>query len=222
MFYFTYVLLYISKVFYCFVLFRLIWCVVRTPSLGSQKVQSDFQIRQSGLSSASREISKVLLCTKFFTGRLFLHRTLHFWRLKTLRVAAEEEHLVNSSSYRHIKMLNVSFTNSFTRSPQASISSISSPSSAVTTTNFNSANRPTPSPKCFGKNTHVASEYFLVSAKRKLVDQNLQVLKEDYERERIRWQQKLEEAEKKLNEASIHNSELFQIKAELVNMRLFL
>ncbi|KAI1725488.1 hypothetical protein DdX_02147 [Ditylenchus destructor] len=62
-------------------------------------------------------------------------------------------------------------------------------------TPLNGANRPSASPKCFGKNTHI--------------------LKEDYEREKTRWQQKLDEAAQKLNEASINNSELFQIKAEL-------
>ncbi len=46
----------------------------------------------------------------------------------------------------------------------------------------------------------------------------LKLAKEDYEREKGRWQQKLEEAELKLNEASINNSELFQIKAELVSL----
>lgn len=55
--------------------------------------------------------------------------------------------------------------------------------------------RPSPSPKAFGKNTHM--------------------LKEEYERERQRWQQKVEEAEQKLSELSIQNSELFQTKAEL-------
>ena len=55
--------------------------------------------------------------------------------------------------------------------------------------------RPSPSPKCFGKNTHI--------------------LKEDYERERIRWEKRLEEAEGKLAEAAMYNSELFQMKAEL-------
>lgn len=55
--------------------------------------------------------------------------------------------------------------------------------------------RPNPSPKCFGKNTHI--------------------LKEEYERERIRWEKKLEEAEQKLTESAVHNSELFQLKAEL-------
>lgn len=42
------------------------------------------------------------------------------------------------------------------------------------------------------------------------------MLKEDYERERVRWEKKLEEAEQKLTEAAVHNSELFQLKAELV------
>uniref|UniRef100_A0A183CBA5 Protein phosphatase 1 regulatory subunit 12B n=1 Tax=Globodera pallida TaxID=36090 RepID=A0A183CBA5_GLOPA len=55
--------------------------------------------------------------------------------------------------------------------------------------------RPSPAPKCFGKSTHM--------------------LKEDYERERARWEKKLEEAEQKLSEAAVHNSELFQLKAEL-------
>ena len=54
--------------------------------------------------------------------------------------------------------------------------------------------RPSPSPKCFGKNTHI--------------------LKEDYERERLRWEKKLEESEQRLMEAAAHNSELFQLKAE--------
>ncbi|KAI1731983.1 hypothetical protein Ddc_00831 [Ditylenchus destructor] len=62
-------------------------------------------------------------------------------------------------------------------------------------TPLNGANRASASPKCFGKNTHI--------------------LKEDYDREKTRWQQKLDEAAQKLNEASINNSELFQIKAEL-------
>ena len=39
------------------------------------------------------------------------------------------------------------------------------------------------------------------------------MLKEEYERERQRWQQKVEEAEQKLSELSIQNSELFQTKA---------
>ncbi|KAH7732156.1 Protein C14H10.2 a [Aphelenchoides avenae] len=41
------------------------------------------------------------------------------------------------------------------------------------------------------------------------------VLKEDHERERLRWQQKLDEVEEKLAEAAINNSELAQVKAEL-------
>lgn len=55
--------------------------------------------------------------------------------------------------------------------------------------------RPSASPKCFGKNTHM--------------------LKEDYERERVRWEKRMEEAEMKLAEAAVNNSELFQLKAEL-------
>ncbi|KAL3112790.1 hypothetical protein niasHT_019764 [Heterodera trifolii] len=55
--------------------------------------------------------------------------------------------------------------------------------------------KPNPAPKCFGKSTHM--------------------LKEDYEKERVRWEKKLEEAEQKLSEAAVHNSELFQLKAEL-------
>jgi hypothetical protein len=46
------------------------------------------------------------------------------------------------------------------------------------------------------------------------------MLKEEYERDRVRWQQKLEEAEQKLSEASIQNSELFQTKAELVYLSI--
>lgn len=55
--------------------------------------------------------------------------------------------------------------------------------------------KPLASPKCFGKNTHI--------------------LKEEYDRERQRWEKKLEEAEQKLCEAAANNAELFQTKAEL-------
>ncbi|CAD5216326.1 unnamed protein product [Bursaphelenchus okinawaensis] len=41
------------------------------------------------------------------------------------------------------------------------------------------------------------------------------MLKEEYERDRIRWQQKLDEAEAKLAEASVQNTELSQVKAQL-------
>uniref|UniRef100_A0A915LZH3 Uncharacterized protein n=1 Tax=Meloidogyne javanica TaxID=6303 RepID=A0A915LZH3_MELJA len=48
--------------------------------------------------------------------------------------------------------------------------------------------KPLASPKCFGKNTHI--------------------LKEEYDRERQRWEKKLEEAEQKLCEAAANNAEL--------------
>ncbi|KAI6239034.1 Janus kinase and microtubule-interacting protein 1 [Aphelenchoides fujianensis] len=41
------------------------------------------------------------------------------------------------------------------------------------------------------------------------------VLKDDYERERVRWQQKLEEAEEKLSQFSVVNTDLAQTKAQL-------
>lgn len=44
--------------------------------------------------------------------------------------------------------------------------------------------------------------------------------KEDYERDRIRWQQKLDDTSKRLADAEIMNSEMNQIKAELVSCLL--
>lgn len=44
--------------------------------------------------------------------------------------------------------------------------------------------------------------------------------KEDYERDRIRWQQKLDDTSKRLADAEIVNSEMNQIKAELVSFPL--
>lgn len=40
--------------------------------------------------------------------------------------------------------------------------------------------------------------------------------KEDHERERVRWQQKLDDAETRLSDAEIIISEMNQLKAELV------
>uniref|UniRef100_A0A7E4VMD1 JAKMIP_CC3 domain-containing protein n=1 Tax=Panagrellus redivivus TaxID=6233 RepID=A0A7E4VMD1_PANRE len=59
----------------------------------------------------------------------------------------------------------------------------------------NTFNRVNASPKCFG-----TSQY---------------IHKEEHERERQRWQQKLEEAEDKLADATVNNSDMMQIKAEL-------
>uniref|UniRef100_A0A915DIB9 Uncharacterized protein n=1 Tax=Ditylenchus dipsaci TaxID=166011 RepID=A0A915DIB9_9BILA len=101
---------------------------------------------------------------------------LHYWRVRS-SVWEDDPLLIKGQA---IRMFNNSY-NSLSRSQ--------------TPNSFNTANRPSPSPKCFGKNTHV--------------------LKEEYEREKVRWQAKLDEAEQKLNEAAINNSELFQIKAEL-------
>lgn len=44
--------------------------------------------------------------------------------------------------------------------------------------------------------------------------------KDDYERDRIRWQQKLDDASKRLADAEIINSGMNQIKAELVSFIL--
>lgn len=118
-------------------------------------------------------------------------KVLFFWRLKSSSQTHQEEPIHGTPlRLRRLRggggvMLNSSY-NSLSRS----------------TTPLGGgagANRPSPSPKCFGKSTHV--------------------LKEDYEREKARWQQKLDEAAQKLNDASINNSELFQIKAELVGFR---
>lgn len=43
--------------------------------------------------------------------------------------------------------------------------------------------------------------------------------REDHERERLRWQQKLDETESRLAEAEIINSEMNQLKAELVRIQ---
>ncbi|VDN57484.1 unnamed protein product [Dracunculus medinensis] len=47
------------------------------------------------------------------------------------------------------------------------------------------------------------------------IKMDLKINKEDYEKERLRWQQKLDETERRLAEAEIFNSEMNQIKAEL-------
>ncbi|KAE9556152.1 hypothetical protein FO519_000640 [Halicephalobus sp. NKZ332] len=59
----------------------------------------------------------------------------------------------------------------------------------------NTFNKVNASPKCFGTTQYVH--------------------KEEYERERQRFQQKLDEAEAKIVEATVNNSEMMQIKAEL-------
>lgn len=48
------------------------------------------------------------------------------------------------------------------------------------------------------------------------------VLKEEYERERQRWHQKLEEAEARLVEAALQNTELNQVKAQLVSHHMLI
>lgn len=48
---------------------------------------------------------------------------------------------------------------------------------------------------------------------------DFQVHKDDHDRERTRWQQKLDEAEGRLAEAAVSNADMLQAKAELVGLK---
>ncbi|KAF7639620.1 hypothetical protein Mgra_00000945 [Meloidogyne graminicola] len=99
----------------------------------------------------------------------------------------------SSSTYSRVHSLSRSQTP--TNNSSSLNGSMTTICSGITTTQTLPREKPLASPKCFGKNTHI--------------------LREEYERERLRWEKKLEESEQKLCEAAANNAELFQTKAEL-------
>ncbi|KAI6234981.1 Janus kinase and microtubule-interacting protein 1 [Aphelenchoides besseyi] len=101
---------------------------------------------------------------------------------------------MNGGSHSPFHGSNASF-NTLPRSSSSSSSTILTPTSANNGTPTSTNGGRTLPPRGFGANNYV--------------------LKEEYERERVRWQQKLEEAEEKLGQYSVTNTDLAQTKAQL-------